>query len=106
MNPALPCSFFPFGPSQNQVNTYRRQLDVRVAGFEPPRPIQTFGQCGFEAALLTALKRAGYNKPTAIQAQALPAALSGRDVLVGGGRGRAVGLRPGPWPGAGAHQGQ
>lgn len=55
---------------------------MRVAGFEPPRPVQTFGQCGFEAALLGAIKRAGYEKPTAIQAQALPAALSGRDLLV------------------------
>jgi hypothetical protein len=69
-------------PPACQVNAYRRQLDVRVAGFEPPRPVQTFGQCGFEAQLLAALKRAGYDKPTAIQAQALPAALSGRDVLV------------------------
>ncbi len=67
-----------------QVNAYRRQLDVRVAGFEPPKPVQTFGQCGFDHVLLGAIKRAGYDNPTAIQAQALPAALSGRDILVGG----------------------
>lgn len=55
---------------------------MRVAGFEPPRPVQTFGQCGFDHQLLGAIKRAGYTEPTAIQAQALPAVLSGRDVLV------------------------
>lgn len=65
-----------------QVNEYRRQLEVRVSGFDPPKPIQTFGQAGFDHLLLGAIKRAKYEKPTAIQAQALPAVLSGRDVLV------------------------
>jgi ATP-dependent RNA helicase DDX42 len=60
---------------------------VRVAGFDPPRPVRTFGQAGFDHVLLGAIRKAGYEAPTAIQAQALPAALSGRDVLVrrGGG---------------------
>ena len=46
-------------------------------------------QCGFDAPLTQAIAKAGYERPTAIQAQALPAALSGRDVLVseGGERG-------------------
>ncbi|GFH31889.1 DEAD box RNA helicase CiRH51, partial [Haematococcus lacustris] len=30
---------------------------------------------------MAAIKKAGYERPTAIQAQALPAVLSGRDVL-------------------------
>ena len=49
-------------------------------------------QCGFDASLSQAIAKAGYERPTAIQAQALPAALSGRDVLVRGGRERC-GLR-------------
>lgn len=61
----------------------RRELDIHVSGFDPPRPIKTFGQAGFDHLLLGAIKRAGYEAPTAIQAQALPAVLSGRDVLVG-----------------------
>ena len=65
-----------------QVQTLRRQLGVRVSGFDPPRPVQTFAQCGFDATVMAAIARAGYDVPTAIQAQALPAALSGRDVLV------------------------
>lgn len=35
-----------------------------------------------------AITKAGYSQPTAIQAQALPAALSGRDVLVSAQRAR------------------
>ena len=60
----------------------RRQLGVKVTGFGAPKPVKTFAQCGFDSALLTAIIRAGYKEPTAIQAQAMPAALSGRDILV------------------------
>lgn len=37
----------------------RRQMGMRVAGFDPPKPVQSFGQLGFEAALLATIKRAG-----------------------------------------------
>ncbi len=39
-----------------------------------------------------AITKAGYTQPTAIQAQALPAALSGRDVLVSTQRARQAEL--------------
>eukprot|EP00879_Flechtneria_rotunda_P027393 GHRR01029341.1.p1 GENE.GHRR01029341.1~~GHRR01029341.1.p1 ORF type:complete len:351 (+),score=108.74 GHRR01029341.1:127-1179(+) len=68
--------------TDQQVREHRRELQIYVSGFDPPKPIQTFGQAGFDHLLLGAIKRAGYEKPTAIQAQALPAVLSGRDVLV------------------------
>lgn len=64
------------------MREYRKQLQVHVSGFDPPKPVQTFGQAGFDHLLLGAIKKAGYEQPTAIQAQALPAVLSGRDVLV------------------------
>lgn len=63
---------------------YRASLQIHVSGFDPPRPIKSFGQAGFDHLLLGAIKKAGYEAPTAIQAQALPAILSGRDVLVRG----------------------
>ena len=66
----------------HKVQEARRQLGLRVSGFDVPRPVNTFEQCHFDGTLTAAIKRAGFNKPTAIQAQALPAALSGRDVLV------------------------
>lgn len=42
-----------------QVNTSRRQLGMRVFGFDTPKPVQTFGQCGFDAQLMAAIKKAG-----------------------------------------------
>ncbi|KAF8073162.1 DEAD-box ATP-dependent RNA helicase 24 [Scenedesmus sp. PABB004] len=67
--------------TDQEVRDYRRELQVHVSGFDPPRPIKTFGQAGFDHHLLGAIKKAGYDAPTPIQAQALPAVLSGRDVL-------------------------
>lgn len=60
------------------MNARRRSLGLVVSGFDAPRPIATFGQTGFDTLLLTAIVRAGYKEPTPIQAQALPAILSGR----------------------------
>ncbi len=65
-----------------QVHTRRRQLGIKVTGFNAPKPVSTFAECGLDSVLLTALIRAGCKEPTAIQAQAMPAALSGRDILV------------------------
>ena len=42
-----------------QVNTTRRQLGIRVSGFDAPRPIQSFAQCGFDAALMSVIAKAG-----------------------------------------------
>ncbi|KAK9828689.1 hypothetical protein WJX72_001532 [[Myrmecia] bisecta] len=64
-----------------EVNALRRELAIRVSGFDAPKPIKTFQHCGFDKLLMGAIAKAGYEKPTPIQAQALPAALSGRDVL-------------------------
>eukprot|EP00873_Tetraselmis_striata_P024869 jgi/Tetstr1/445133/TSEL_032931.t1 len=67
--------------ADHEVNAMRRELDVHVGGFDAPRPVKSFKQCGFDARLLGAISKQGYTAPTAIQAQALPAALLGRDVL-------------------------
>ncbi|KAK9845852.1 hypothetical protein WJX81_004205 [Elliptochloris bilobata] len=64
-----------------EVAALRRELAVRVSGFDAPKPVTRFEQLGLDAGLLGAIRTAGYTKPTPIQAQALPAALSGRDVL-------------------------
>ncbi len=42
-----------------QVKELRKQLEVRVAGFDVPRPLQEFSQCGFDAQLMGAIKKAG-----------------------------------------------
>ena len=42
----------------------------------------TFEALGLHASVLKALTESGYTKPTAVQAQAIPAAVEGRDLMV------------------------
>ena len=42
----------------------------------------TFAEIGLHEAILKALTDSGYTEPTPIQAQAIPAALAGRDLMV------------------------
>src|SRR5512147_1568875 len=44
--------------------------------------LTTFESLGLHPAVLQALTDAGYQTPTSVQAQAIPAALEGRDMLV------------------------
>ena len=74
--------FPPTHTVDKQVHERRRQLGVRLSGFDAPSPVTTFQQCGLDSALLAAIRKSGFTAPTPIQAQALPAVLSGRDVLV------------------------
>lgn len=76
------CCYSVVGFLQVQVTATRAQLGIRVSGFDAPKPVQSFEHCGFDAALMAVIKKAGYAQPTPVQAQALPAALSGRDILV------------------------
>ncbi|KHJ74724.1 DEAD/DEAH box helicase, partial [Oesophagostomum dentatum] len=59
----------------------REQLGIRVGGFHPPKPVCSFAHFGFDKPLMDAIRKSEYEHPTPIQAQAIPAALSGRDVL-------------------------
>lgn len=43
-----------------QVASMRAQLGIRVSGFDAPKPVQSFEQCGFDSALLTVIKKSGY----------------------------------------------
>ncbi|CAH9082583.1 unnamed protein product [Cuscuta epithymum] len=69
------------GMSEQEVVEYRNSLAIRVSGFDVPRPVKTFEECGFSAELLRAISKQAYVKPTPIQCQALPIALSGRDII-------------------------
>lgn len=60
----VPCSESPAETSKHvvgacQVNTTRRQLGMRVFGFDTPKPVQTFAQCRFDALTMAAIKKAG-----------------------------------------------
>ncbi|XP_019197538.1 PREDICTED: DEAD-box ATP-dependent RNA helicase 24 [Ipomoea nil] len=69
------------GMSEQDVIEYRNSLAIRVSGFDVPRPVKTFEDCGFSVELLKAISKQAYEKPTPIQCQALPIALSGGDII-------------------------
>ena len=64
-----------------EVAEYRRELNVSCSGFDVPAPIRRFEHAGLTRELLQAVRRHGYEEPTPIQCQALPVAMSGRDVI-------------------------
>ncbi|XP_073335137.1 probable ATP-dependent RNA helicase DDX46 [Pagrus major] len=68
--------------TQEDVNAFRLELEgIIVKGKGCPKPIKTWVQCGVSMKILSAMKKHGYDKPTPIQAQAIPAIMSGRDLI-------------------------
>ncbi|VDN90886.1 unnamed protein product [Brugia pahangi] len=67
--------------TKKEVDEYREELDIRVRGKNCPKPIRSWAQCGVEWKILSTLKKLEYKKPTPIQCQAIPAIISGRDVI-------------------------
>jgi len=68
--------------SDAEVEEYRTELEgVKTKGKNVPRPIKNWPQCGVSAKILHLLKKNGYEKPTPIQAQAIPVCMSGRDII-------------------------
>jgi len=64
-----------------QVDEFRQKNQISISGTNIPKPIRTFGESSFPPYLVNELKKAGFAKPTSIQAQGWPMALSGRDVI-------------------------
>ena len=69
--------------SAAEVTDYRRTaLDgVKCRGKDVPKPIKAWTQAGLPGRVLEALKKHGCGSPMAIQAQALPVIMSGRDCI-------------------------
>lgn len=64
-----------------EVENYRREHQMTIEGSGIPRPVRRFEEAGFPGYLLTELAAAGFTKPTPIQCQGWPMALSGRDLI-------------------------
>ncbi|KAL7075369.1 hypothetical protein ACQ4LE_005354 [Meloidogyne hapla] len=64
-----------------QAFELRITLDIRVYGQNIPKPVVSFGHFQFDKQIMNLICKNEFEKPTPIQAQAVPAALSGRDVL-------------------------
>lgn len=66
----------------DQVDMLRIELDgIKIRGVNCPKPIQKWTHCGLPAGCLEVIRRLKFDKPTSIQAQAIPAIMSGRDVI-------------------------
>lgn len=67
--------------SQREVDDFRKKSEMSVQGRNIPRPVETFDEAGFPQYVLTEVKSQGFERPTSIQSQGWPMALSGRDVV-------------------------
>lgn len=64
-----------------RVATIRRELGLHVSGNDIAKPCLSFGHFGFDDDLMNCIVKAGYTEPSAIQRQAIPVALQGRDII-------------------------
>lgn len=68
--------------NDEEVRALRFELDdIKVQGSNVPRPVQKFAQFGLGTQCLDIIRNLGFEKPTPIQAQTIPAIMSGRDVI-------------------------
>lgn len=67
--------------SARDVDEFRRVKEISVQGKNVPRPVESFDEAGFPAYVMSEVKGQGFERPTAIQSQGWPMALSGRDVV-------------------------
>ncbi|KAI9816392.1 MAG: pre-mRNA processing RNA-helicase [Thelocarpon impressellum] len=68
--------------SEEELADLRLELDgIKIRGADAPKPVQKWSQCGLGVQTLEVIQRLGYDRPTSIQAQAIPAIMSGRDVI-------------------------
>ncbi|XP_011297240.1 probable ATP-dependent RNA helicase DDX52 [Fopius arisanus] len=69
---------------QEKINQFRNSHKISVVGRRIPAPIASFDELrvhGVGGDLLENLNKSGYKEPTAIQMQALPILLEGRELL-------------------------
>ena len=68
--------------TSEEVADLRLELDgINIRGVDAPKPVQKWSQCGLGVPTLDVIQKLGYEKPSAIQTQAIPAIMSGRDVI-------------------------
>lgn len=68
--------------SQTEVDVYKTELEgIGVKGKGCPKPIKTWAHCGVSRKEFDVLRKLGFEKPTPIQCQAIPAIMSGRDLI-------------------------
>lgn len=69
--------------SEEDIEYFRRELgDIKIRGVDCPRPVENWYQCGLSDKILRVLiDRNKFMRPFAIQCQAIPVIMSGRDCI-------------------------
>ena len=67
--------------TETELALLREELEVSVQGSNVPKPMTSFQSSSLPSVLLKEITKVGFERPTSIQAQALPIALSGRDLI-------------------------
>lgn len=68
--------------TDDEVKEYRKSMDnMKIRGIKCPRPIKNWYQCGLSNRILEIIAEQKYERPTSIQAQAIPVIMSGRDLI-------------------------
>ncbi|CAE6486756.1 unnamed protein product [Rhizoctonia solani] len=68
--------------TDDEADLLRLSLDgIKIRGLDCPKPVTKWSHCGLPSSCLDVIKRLGYTAPTSIQSQAIPAIMSGRDVI-------------------------
>ncbi|XP_059429643.1 DEAD-box ATP-dependent RNA helicase 41-like [Corylus avellana] len=68
--------------TMDQTESLRRKLEIHVKGELAVAPMLSFSSCNLPQKLLQNIEVAGYDVPTPVQMQAIPAALMGKSLLV------------------------
>ncbi|KAG2391895.1 hypothetical protein C9374_013380 [Naegleria lovaniensis] len=68
--------------TETEINELRKEMgNIKVHGHDIPPPVKSWTQCGLNDVILGVIDSLGYTKPFAIQSQALPCIMSGRNVI-------------------------
>ncbi|KAJ3755793.1 P-loop containing nucleoside triphosphate hydrolase protein [Lentinula raphanica] len=68
--------------TDEEADLLRLELDsIKIRGVDCPRPVVKWSHYGLPANCLDVIRKLNYTSPTSIQAQAIPAIMSGRDVI-------------------------
>eukprot|EP01119_Soliformovum_irregulare_P010494 TRINITY_DN2588_c0_g1_i1.p1 TRINITY_DN2588_c0_g1~~TRINITY_DN2588_c0_g1_i1.p1 ORF type:complete len:450 (-),score=157.96 TRINITY_DN2588_c0_g1_i1:42-1391(-) len=60
---------------------FREEYNISTKGGSLPKPLRSWDEAPLRSRVLRAIKEVGYENPTPIQRQAIPIAISGRDVM-------------------------
>jgi ATP-dependent RNA helicase DDX46/PRP5 len=67
---------------EEEAELMRLEMDgIKIRGLDAPRPVKHWGAFGLPTSTLEIIRQKEWATPTAIQAQAIPAVMSGRDVI-------------------------